>query len=163
MLIGDIQKRYIVHSNVKARLIRRIYSENGELLEFHQDDLPMNVDNCDNQIMLLWPTLVYHRIDAKSPLWEMSADDLQNEQFEILVMLEGGAESTGLHAQARTSYLPCEILWGHRFQSVLMPKEKKYIEVRSWGSNGHFLLSCGCFFMDVRVENIDGVLRMNKN
>jgi len=143
--IGDIQKRYIVHANVKARLLRRLYSEHGELLEFHQDDLPMNVDNCDNQIMLLWPTLVYHRIDAKSPLWDMTADDLQNEQFEILVMLEGGAESTGLHAQARTSYLPCEILWGHRFQSVLMPKEKKYIEVRSWGWTFFYCLK-GVFY-----------------
>lgn len=124
--IGDIQKSYIVQASVKARLIRRIYSKQEELLDFHQDDISMSVDNCDNRLMLLWPTTVYHKIDSKSPFWEMSALDLQHEHFEIVVTLEGGVESTGLQAQARTSYLPNEILWGHRFQSVLMSKETNH-------------------------------------
>lgn len=28
-------------------------------------------------------------------------------------------ESTGMTTQARSSYLPSEILWGHRFQSII--------------------------------------------
>lgn len=28
-------------------------------------------------------------------------------------------ESTGMTTQARSSYLPSEILWGHRFESVV--------------------------------------------
>lgn len=50
----------------------------------------------------------------QSPFWTASASDLLNEQFEIIVMLEGTVESTGQSSQARTSYLPSEILWGHR-------------------------------------------------
>ena len=37
-----------------------------------------------------------------------------NEQFEIIVLLEGTVESTGQSSQARSSYLNTEILWGHR-------------------------------------------------
>jgi len=31
----------------------------------------------------------------------------------------GVIESTGMTTQARSSYLPSEILWGHRFQSII--------------------------------------------
>jgi potassium inwardly-rectifying channel subfamily J len=54
----------------------------------------------------------------------MTPQDLQREQFEIIVMLEGGVESTGLAAQARTSYLPNEIFWGHRFLAMTNFSEK---------------------------------------
>lgn len=41
------------------------------------------------------------------------------EKFEIVVILEGTVESTGQSVQARTSYLPSEILWGHRFEQLV--------------------------------------------
>ncbi|KAK6023896.1 inward rectifier potassium channel, partial [Ostertagia ostertagi] len=37
----------------------------------------------------------------------------------FLHTLEGIVESTGMTAQAKTSYLPCEILWGHRFRKLV--------------------------------------------
>lgn len=40
-------------------------------------------------------------------------------QFEIIVLLEGIVESTGMTAQAKTSYLPSEVLWGHRFRKLV--------------------------------------------
>ena len=49
----------------------------------------------------------------------MSADDLAREKFEIVAILEGTVESTGQSIQARSSYLPCEVLWGHRFEQVV--------------------------------------------
>jgi len=39
--------------------------------------------------------------------------------FELVVVLEGIVESTGMTTQARTSYLPNEILWGHRFERLI--------------------------------------------
>ena len=35
-------------------------------------------------------------IDEKSPFWNMSAADLENEEFEIVVILEGMVEATGM-------------------------------------------------------------------
>jgi hypothetical protein len=45
---------------------------------------------------------------------QVSQQSLPTEQFEIIVILEGIVESTGMTVQARTSYLPKEILWGYR-------------------------------------------------
>ncbi|KPM11583.1 ATP-sensitive inward rectifier potassium channel 12-like protein [Sarcoptes scabiei] len=49
----------------------------------------------------------------------MNADDLCREKFEIVAFLEGTVESTGQTVQARTSYLPSEILWGYRFEQII--------------------------------------------
>lgn len=39
-------------------------------------------------------------------------------------------ESTGMTTQARSSYLPSEILWGHRFENILQfRKDLKEYEV----------------------------------
>lgn len=121
--VGDTQKSYIVQSHVRARVINKRVTKEGELVEFHQVDLTLQIDNCDNRIMMLWPTLVLHKIDESSPFYNLSAQQLQREQFEIVVLLEGGVESTGLQTQARSSYIPTEILWGHRFQSIVTFKE----------------------------------------
>lgn len=60
-----------------------------------------------------------HKIDRHSPLYALSAQDMLRERFEIVVMLEGVVESTGMTTQARSSYLPTEILWGHRFEHIV--------------------------------------------
>jgi potassium inwardly-rectifying channel subfamily J len=58
----------------------------------------------------------------------MSAADLSTANFELHVSMEGTIESTGLTFQARSSYLPNEILWGHRFESMMLYRHenKKY-------------------------------------
>jgi len=48
----------------------------------------------------------------------MSPTDLLNSQLEVIVVLEGVVESTGMTTQLRTSFLPSEILWGHRFHEL---------------------------------------------
>lgn len=53
-------------------------------------------------------------IDRNSPLYHYNPTSLLSAQFEIIVLLEGIVESTGMTAQAKTSYLPSEVLWGYR-------------------------------------------------
>ncbi|XP_062314010.1 G protein-activated inward rectifier potassium channel 1 isoform X2 [Osmerus eperlanus] len=48
---------------------------------------------------------------------------MQTEQFEIVVILEGIVETTGMTCQARTSYTEDEVLWGHRFFPVISLEE----------------------------------------
>ena len=50
----------------------------------------------------------------------MSAAELANDSFELHMVLEGTIESTSNTFQARTSYLPQEILWGHRFEPMML-------------------------------------------
>lgn len=42
----------------------------------------------------------------------------------VCFLLEGVVESTGMTTQARSSYLPTEILWGHRFESMISFKKE---------------------------------------
>ncbi len=87
----------------------------GELLPFHQFDMNVGFDSGLDRIFVVWPITICHVIDEDSPLYDISAEDLRNERFEIIVILEGVVESTGMTTQARTSYLSSEILWGHRY------------------------------------------------
>lgn len=77
------------------------------------------MDDYNSNIFLIWPKVVVHKIDANSPLYHLSATDIIHEKFEIVVLLEGTTESTGQTTQARSSYLPNEVLWGHRFEPIV--------------------------------------------
>ena len=70
--------------------------------------------------------MISHTIDEKSPFWEMTKTSLVNEEFEIVVILEGMVEATGMTCQARSSYIESEVLWGHRFEPVLLQAETYY-------------------------------------
>merc|ERR1712210_36361 len=52
-----------------------------------------------------------------------------SDYIQVIVTLEGVTPETGCSVQARTSYLPSEILWGQRFEHSTVKydqKEAKY-------------------------------------
>lgn len=74
--------------------------------------------------------IVVHKITPDSPFYKMSAADLIQDRFEIVVILEGVVESTGQTTQARSSYLNTEIMWGHRFDDIVSyNKDKQCYEI----------------------------------
>lgn len=76
------------------------------------------------------PMVVVHQITPESPFYNMSASDLIQDRFEIVVILEGTVESTGQTTQARSSYLNTEMLWGHRFEQIVSyNKDKQCYEI----------------------------------
>ncbi|CAG9824633.1 unnamed protein product [Phaedon cochleariae] len=121
--VGDMRKSHIIEAHVRAQLIRHKVTKEGEHLPFFQTELKVGGDGEEEKIFFIWPTTIVHKIDSKSPLYNMSANNLLRERFEIVVILEGVIESTGMTTQARSSYLPSEILWGHRFQSLITFKK----------------------------------------
>ncbi|KAG5681935.1 hypothetical protein PVAND_011337 [Polypedilum vanderplanki] len=122
--VGDMRKSHIIEAHVRAQIIKRKVTKEGELLPFYQQELLVGADGSDDRLMFIWPTLIVHKIDEDSPLYELTAQDMLKERFEIVAMLEGVVESTGMTTQARSSYLPSEILWGHRFESVVSFKRE---------------------------------------
>lgn len=52
--------------------------------------------------------------------------ELQCSDLEVIVILEGVVETTGITTQARTSYVSEEILWGHRFVPIVTEEEGVY-------------------------------------
>ncbi|XP_075231826.1 G protein-activated inward rectifier potassium channel 3-like isoform X2 [Lycorma delicatula] len=118
--VGDMrEKSHLISSSVRAQIIRPHSTKEGEYLSPFLCDLKVETDDYDSDVFLIWPMIVYHKIDSTSPLYTLSAADMIHEKFEIIVILEGTTESTGQTTQARTSYLPNEVLWGHRFEPIV--------------------------------------------
>nr|XP_006820322.1 PREDICTED: G protein-activated inward rectifier potassium channel 2-like [Saccoglossus kowalevskii] len=118
--VADIRRSHILNPHVQAKLVQRQVTEEGEIIPLHYYDVKVGREQVQNQIFLEWPIEVQHIIDEKSPFWDVSADDLKRADFELILILEGIVEQTGMTTQKRTSYLADEILWGHRFdQSVV--------------------------------------------
>ncbi|KAK3928479.1 ATP-sensitive inward rectifier potassium channel 12 [Frankliniella fusca] len=123
--VGDMRKSHIIEAHVRAQLIRRKTTREGEVLPYHQQELQVGGDGEEDKIFFIWPTTIVHKITPESPLYSMSAADMMRERFEIVVILEGVIESTGMTTQARSSYLPNEILWGHRFEPMVSFKKEQ--------------------------------------
>ncbi|XP_046606785.1 uncharacterized protein LOC124298618 isoform X1 [Neodiprion virginianus] len=128
--VGDMRKSHIIGATIRAQIIRSRTTKEGEFLSQHQQELTVGADGNDSDLFFIWPMTIVHRIQAESPLYNMSAENMLTERFEVVVILEGTIESTGQTTQARSSYLPQEILWGHRFEPMVSySKERQGYEV----------------------------------
>ncbi|KAK0161782.1 hypothetical protein PV327_008196 [Microctonus hyperodae] len=128
--VADMRKSHIIGATVRAQVIKTRTTKEGELLSQNQQELIIGTDGTNGNIFFIWPMTIIHRINADSPFHNMSAEDMLTERFEVVVILEGTIESTGQTTQARSSYLPQEILWGHRFEPMVSySKERQGYEV----------------------------------
>jgi hypothetical protein len=100
-------------------------------------DMNVGYDTGQDRVLLLWPIVVRHIIDQDSPLWEITEEKLKSCQFELIMTVEGIVEATGMafqvrtgltgiwsfiyatNLQARTSFLPDEILWAQKFVPLI--------------------------------------------
>ncbi|XP_033117739.1 G protein-activated inward rectifier potassium channel 3-like [Anneissia japonica] len=118
--VGDIRESHLFEAHLRAYMIKPRVTAEKEIIPLYQYNLDLNYETGEDRIFLVWPLIVSHTIDEDSPLYTLSAKDLDSADFEIVVILEGIVEQTGLTTQARTSYLPSEIQWGHRFCSSVI-------------------------------------------
>jgi len=58
---------------------------------------------------------IVHPIDAESPLWGKSAEDLERLQAEVLILIKAYDDTFSQTVLARHSYRHDEIVWGRRF------------------------------------------------
>ncbi|XP_015277817.1 PREDICTED: G protein-activated inward rectifier potassium channel 4-like [Gekko japonicus] len=117
--IGDLRDSHMVDAKIRAKLIKSRQTKEGEFIPLEQSELNLGYDTGEDRLFLVEPQIICHIINDLSPFWEMSAEALKREQFEIIVILEGIVEATGMTCQARTSYTEDEILWGHRFEPCM--------------------------------------------
>ncbi|MGH0168861.1 UNVERIFIED_CONTAM: hypothetical protein FKN15_055626 [Acipenser sinensis] len=55
----------------------------------------------DDRLFLVSPLVISHEIDSRSPFWDVSQAQLEKDDFEIVVILEGMVEAT-------ESFLTCK-------------------------------------------------------
>ncbi|XP_040927289.1 potassium inwardly rectifying channel subfamily J member 11, like isoform X1 [Betta splendens] len=108
------------------QVIRRTVTAEGEVIPVCQLDIQVENPLRSNGIFLVSPLIISHTIERGSPLYELSSQTLATEDLEIIVILEGVVETTGISMQARTSYTPEEILWGRRFVSIITEEDGRY-------------------------------------
>ncbi|KAK2139854.1 hypothetical protein LSH36_1587g00064 [Paralvinella palmiformis] len=127
--VGDIRRSQILATSVHVMLTERRTTREGECLPIATRELRVTTESGGEFFFLAWPIEVLHKIDRSSPLWELSEFDLIQQDWEFIVVLEGVAEATGASFQVRTSYLPSEVLWGHRLKSLLNKSSGGVLEI----------------------------------
>ncbi|XP_072525601.1 ATP-sensitive inward rectifier potassium channel 11 [Salminus brasiliensis] len=124
--LGDLRKSMIISATVRMQLVRRGTTDEGEVLPLEQVDVQTDNPVGTNAIFLVSPLIISHVIDRSSPLYDVCAADLQRQDLEVIVVLEGVVETTGITTQARTSYICDEILWGQRFVPTVSEEDGMY-------------------------------------
>ncbi|XP_016413215.1 G protein-activated inward rectifier potassium channel 2-like, partial [Sinocyclocheilus rhinocerous] len=124
--VGDLRNSHIVEASIRAKLIKSKQTKEGEFIPLNQTDMNVGYDTGDDRLFLVSPLIICHEINQHSPFWEISKEHLAHEELEIVVILEGMVEATGMTCQARSSYVASEIKWGYRFTPVLTLEDGFY-------------------------------------
>ncbi|XP_076137394.1 G protein-activated inward rectifier potassium channel 4 [Alosa pseudoharengus] len=124
--VGDLRNSHIVEASIRAKLIRSKQTKEGEFIPLNQTDINVGLETGDDRLFLVSPLIICHEINSSSPFWDISKEQLEQDEFEIVVILEGMVEATGMTCQARSSYLDAEVVWGERFTPVLSLEEGFY-------------------------------------
>ena len=70
---------------------------------------------------------VVHPIDASSPMWGLTREDLLRAEAELLVLLIATDETISATVHSRSSYQADEIVWGARFANMFLRSESEGI------------------------------------
>ncbi|CAG4972362.1 unnamed protein product [Colias eurytheme] len=120
----DLNYDHIICSEFTAHYIQTRKTKEGEVIRYYAHSLRLQ-----QRQFLLWPVTLLHVIDADSPLFRFTPQHLADNSYEITVSLKGASASMGTFTQSQTSYLPREVVWGHRFPSVVRydTNKQKYV------------------------------------
>jgi inward rectifier potassium channel len=75
---------------------------------------------------------IVHPIDNESPLYGLSAEDLQRLQAEVLILIKGYDDTFSQTVLARRSYRHDEIVWGRRFAPAFSVDEQGDLVLDVW-------------------------------
>ncbi|CAL8268157.1 unnamed protein product [Merluccius merluccius] len=117
--VANLRKTLLIGSQIYGKLLRTTATADGETIILDQVDIDFAVDAGKDNLFFVCPLTLYHVIDRRSPFYELSADTLPQQDFELVVFLDGVAESTSNSCQVRTSYVPGEIQWGYSFLPII--------------------------------------------
>ena len=121
--IADLRSKNLIDAKVRMVYFKeKEETQEGGMVHYVKRDIKcgVRVDGTQNHLLLIWPTVISHKIDKDSPFFEMSPKDLLHTKFELIVILDGIVGETARHVQARTSYLPNEICWGYNFDNEVI-------------------------------------------
>ncbi|MDB5734114.1 MAG: channel inward rectifier conserved region 2 domain protein [Alphaproteobacteria bacterium] len=105
----------IMDASITVTLARQHTTMEGVTMRRFQELKLMRSSN--SLFALSWT--VMHPIDADSPLYGLTGQDMQDQDMEIVVMLNGLDEILADRIYARHAYWADEIAWNQRFVDVI--------------------------------------------
>lgn len=125
--VANLRKTLMIGSQIYGKLLRTTNTPDGETIIMDQVNIEFMVDAGKDNLFFVCPLTLYHVIDKSSPFFDMAVDTLHKQEFELVVFLDGTAESTSSSCQVRTSFIPQEIMWGYNFLPIISrSKEGRY-------------------------------------
>lgn len=112
--VAHIKKHVLNNVEVQVIASMNIEDNGNQIRRFFPLTLELNKINF---LSLTWT--IVHPIDDKSPLWNMTADDLAASNFELMILLKGFDDTFSQDVHKRSSYKHFEIEWGAKFVSLL--------------------------------------------
>jgi inward rectifier potassium channel len=134
--LANQRRNQMLAAEVSMTLVRDEMSEEGDLTRRFYD---LNLIRHRSPVFAL-TFRVMHSIDGDSPLYGMNYEKLAEQHAEIVVIAGGLDETLVQPVSARTSYLPHEILWSHRF-----------VDVFGWTEDGRRAIDYRRFHDTVRI------------
>lgn len=125
MRLANERRNQIVQAEVTAHLVRDEQTSEGMMIRRFYD---LKLARDHTPIFALTFTIM-HEIDADSPLYGLGKEDLETMRAELVITASGIDETIVQLVHARTSYLPHEIHWNHRF-----------VDVMGWSDDGNRLI-----------------------
>lgn len=122
------RRNQILEATLKVYLLRDEVSLEGQRMR-HFYEIPL-VRNETPQFSLGWT--VMHPIDEASPLWNETAESLEQQRSTIVISLSGLDETVMQPLHARHVYAVRDIRWNHRFVDIIYDTKNgdRYIDYR---------------------------------
>lgn len=118
--IANMRRHQVLQPDVRMLLMRQEAVSSGGPIEFRYHELPLTQISGKGRLWLGVPSVMAHKIDETSPLYGLGRDEMEQGDYEFIVLLDGLDESTGTAMQARHSYFPSDIRWGCTFAGILV-------------------------------------------
>jgi inward rectifier potassium channel len=130
------RQNQLLAAEVSMTLVRDETSEEGELTRRFYDMALVR----DHSPVFALTFRMMHTIDKDSPLYGMTYEKLAEQHAEVVVAVGGVDETLVQPVNARTSYLPHEILWAHQF-----------VDIFGWTEDGRRAIDYRRFHDTVRI------------
>ena len=121
--IANARSSQLIDVQVQAILTKVEPTANGSTVRrFHELAL-------ERQRVVFFPLswTVVHPIDADSPMWGLTHQDLLAAEAELLVLLIATDETISATVHSRSSYQADEIVWGAKFANMFLRNESEGI------------------------------------
>ena len=113
--IANERLNQVVEAQVRVSLLRQETTLEGEVVRRFYD---LDLSRSRSPIFALTWTLI-HPITPASPLYQLTKEDLEKMEGEVVISFTGSDETFVQTVQARHSYSPREILFDHRFLDII--------------------------------------------